>query len=75
MRPGANIVRILQSNDSPEAMRQRDLSRLREAPGAVVGAHRLVEQVGRGGFGTVWKAVRIRPFERQIAVKLNQPGH
>ncbi len=45
-----------------------------EAAGAQIGAYRLVDQVGRGGFGTVWRAVRERPFEQQVAVKLIKLG-
>ena len=45
-----------------------------EAAGSLIGPYRLVEQVGRGGFGTVWRAVRERPFEQQVAVKLIKLG-
>ncbi|MGA1354273.1 MAG: protein kinase domain-containing protein, partial [Candidatus Limnocylindrus sp.] len=45
-----------------------------EAAGALIGPYRLVDEVGRGGFGTVWRAVRERPFEQQVAVKLIKLG-
>lgn len=45
-----------------------------EAAGTQIGAYRLVDQVGHGGFGTVWRAVRERPFEQQVAVKLIKLG-
>ena len=45
-----------------------------EAVGAIIGPYRLAEQVGRGGFGTVWRAVREAPFEQQVAVKLIKLG-
>jgi non-specific serine/threonine protein kinase/serine/threonine-protein kinase len=45
-----------------------------EAAGSLIGPYRLVEQVGRGGFGTVWRAVRERPFEQLVAVKLIKLG-
>jgi serine/threonine protein kinase/tetratricopeptide (TPR) repeat protein len=45
-----------------------------EAAGTQVGPYRLIAEVGRGGFGTVWRAVRERPFEQQVAVKLIKLG-
>lgn len=70
----AHIVDAVQPDDASEASRPRDLSRMLETAGTVVGAYRLVDQVGRGGFGTVWRAVRERPFEQLVAVKLIKLG-
>ncbi|MBU3727837.1 MAG: tetratricopeptide repeat protein [Phycisphaerales bacterium] len=58
----------------PEGIRPPELGHLLEIPGAVVGPYRLLDQVGRGGFGTVWRAVREHPFEQQVAVKLIKLG-
>ncbi len=39
--------------------------------GRTVGAFRLIEEIGRGGMGTVWRAERIDgEFEQSVAIKL-----
>jgi serine/threonine protein kinase/WD40 repeat protein len=42
-------------------------------PGCV-GHYRLVEVVGEGGMGTVWRAEQEHPIRRTVAVKLIKPG-
>lgn len=71
--PRAHIVDGVHHEGS-EADGPRDLSGILESAGMVIGAYRLVEQIGRGGFGSVWRAVRERPFEQQVAVKLIKLG-
>jgi serine/threonine protein kinase len=36
--------------------------------------YRLVEPIGSGGMGTVWRADQLRPVKRQVAIKLIKPG-
>src|SRR4051794_1823755 len=45
-----------------------------EAPGAVIGPYKLIEQVGEGGMGTVWMAQQTEPVRRLVAVKLIKAG-
>src|SRR5262245_49510013 len=45
-----------------------------EAPGAVVGPYKLLEQIGEGGMGTVWMAQQTEPVRRLVAVKLIKAG-
>src|SRR3954452_2708329 len=45
-----------------------------EAPGAVIGPYKLVEQIGEGGMGTVWMAQQTAPVKRLVAVKLVKAG-
>ena len=40
--------------------------------GLRIGPYRVVEKLGRGGMGTVYKAVREDDFEKQVALKLLQ---
>lgn len=42
--------------------------------GRRIGPYRLVELLGRGGMGTVYRAVREDDFEKQVALKLVQRG-
>jgi serine/threonine protein kinase/tetratricopeptide (TPR) repeat protein len=46
----------------------------REAPGAAIGPYRLLEQIGAGGFGVVFRAEQHRPVRRQVALKVIKPG-
>lgn len=39
-----------------------------------IGAYRLVRILGRGGFGTVYLAEQEQPFQRQVAIKVLNPG-
>jgi eukaryotic-like serine/threonine-protein kinase len=45
-----------------------------ERPGMVVGAYKLLEQIGEGGFGIVFMAEQTRPVRRLVAVKVLKPG-
>ena len=45
-----------------------------EAPGAVIGSYRLMEQIGEGGFGLVFVAEQERPVRRKVALKVIKPG-
>lgn len=46
---------------------------LREA-GEKIGRYRLIEPLGEGGFGIVYRAEQMEPFQRQVALKLIKPG-
>ena len=41
-----------------------------EQAGEMLGPFRLVERLGRGTFGSVWRAVRTEPFEQEVAIKI-----
>ena len=42
--------------------------------GILLGRYRLIEPIGQGGMGSVWKAQQLEPIEREVAVKLIKPG-
>jgi serine/threonine-protein kinase len=46
-----------------------------DSPGATVGRYRLIDRIGRGGMGTVWRAERADgQFEQRVALKLVKRG-
>ncbi len=45
-----------------------------EHAGAVIGPYQLVEQIGEGGFGVVFRADQQRPVRRGVALKVLKPG-
>src|SRR5262245_55508949 len=47
---------------------------IREAPDALIGPYKLIEQIGEGGMGTVWMAQQTTPVKRLVAVKLIKAG-
>jgi serine/threonine protein kinase len=47
---------------------------LTEAPGARIGPYRLVERLGEGGFGVVYRAEQEQPVRRTVALKIVKLG-
>jgi serine/threonine protein kinase len=45
-----------------------------ERPGTVIGSYRLIETIGEGGFGIIFKAEQERPVQRCVALKVIKPG-
>jgi len=45
-----------------------------DAPGTRFGAYRLLELVGEGGMGLVWRAQQDHPVRRVVALKVVKPG-
>jgi tetratricopeptide (TPR) repeat protein/serine/threonine protein kinase len=45
-----------------------------EQPGAMIGRYRLLERLGEGGFGIVFRAEQQQPVHRQVALKVLKPG-
>jgi len=45
-----------------------------EGPGTVIGRHKLLEQIGEGGFGVVYMAEQERPVRRKVALKIIKLG-
>jgi serine/threonine protein kinase/tetratricopeptide (TPR) repeat protein len=56
----------------PDAM--ADLIPDAEYPGCLVGRYKLLERVGQGGFGDVYRAEQQEPVRRQVAVKVIKLG-
>ena len=45
-----------------------------ETPGDTIGPYKLVEQIGEGGFGVVYRVQQTEPVLRQVALKIIKPG-
>lgn len=45
-----------------------------EQPGVNIGPYKLLEQIGEGGFGTVYMAQQDAPIRRRLALKIIKPG-
>ncbi len=67
----AQLGSFLEHDDPPAAAIHESLS---ERPGTVIGAYRLLEQIGEGGFGVVFLAEQTQPVRRQVALKVIKPG-
>ncbi|MDB6136054.1 MAG: putative Mitogen-activated protein kinase kinase [Verrucomicrobiales bacterium] len=47
---------------------------LPEQSGDTIGRYRLLQQIGEGGFGTVWMAEQTEPMVRRVALKIIKAG-
>src|SRR5262245_37129082 len=45
-----------------------------EGPGTTIGPYKLLEPIGEGGFGVVYRAEQTRPVRRVVALKILKPG-
>lgn len=43
-------------------------------PGTIIGPYKLIEQLGEGGMGIVFRAEQIEPIQRQVALKIIKAG-
>jgi len=45
-----------------------------ERPGTIIGAYKLLQQIGEGGMGVVYMAEQEHPVRRRVALKIIKPG-
>ena len=46
-----------------------------EGPGTRLGPYQLLQSIGAGGMGTVWRAEQEVPVRREVALKVIKPGY
>lgn len=63
MNAGAGLVRPSEAETEITGMKP-------EKAGEQIGHYKLMEQIGQGGFGTVWVADQERPVRRRVALKI-----
>jgi serine/threonine-protein kinase len=72
----AQVQRLLRAHDRADGILDRPVQEGAEASlPRRIGAYRLLDVIGRGGMGTVYRAERADgQFEQQVALKLMRPG-
>lgn len=72
---------LLAFNDSETFMSTRELSsdlnpsiEAHQPAGTVIGAYKLLQEIGVGGFGVVYMAEQSKPVKRKVALKIIKPG-
>jgi len=81
----AEVRELLAANEAAEGFMpegvplsaevERELARLKpEEEGEMIGPYKLREQIGEGGFGTVWVADQEKPVRRRVALKIIKLG-
>jgi WD40 repeat protein/serine/threonine protein kinase len=69
----AFMERSADRNDSAEL--GAELARLKPEKGEDrIGNYKLLQELGEGGFGTVWMAEQLEPVRRRVALKIVKPG-
>ena len=51
-----------------------DQSPITEGPGTIIGPYKLLQEIGSGGFGTVYMAEQEEPVRRRVALKVIKLG-
>lgn len=55
-------------------VRQASAGSPMERPGDFIDSYKLIEPLGAGGFGVVWRAEQFQPIHRDVALKVIKPG-
>ncbi|MEZ5484935.1 MAG: protein kinase [Lysobacteraceae bacterium] len=64
---------VMERLSEPEPDAFGDSRRATAAPGRQLGHYQLVERIGAGGMGEVWRGERVDDFEQAVAIKLIRP--
>ncbi len=72
--PTAEVIPTPSAVNTLQQARPPTVSRSQEAPGARIGPYKLLQELGEGGFGSVWMAEQERPVSRRVALKIIKLG-
>ncbi len=71
----AGVRRLLDDDDSTCGSGEAEgAAHPAEQGGQVLGRYELIEQIGEGGFGSVWLAEQREPIQRRVALKIIKLG-
>ncbi len=83
----AEVEALLRVHDEPDSLLDRPridlglardpaatIDPLMERPGTQIGPYTLLEVIGQGGMGVVYRAQQREPIERNVALKIIKPG-
>src|SRR6476659_9367623 len=73
----AAVEALLLSHQQSQAMLDATINHepsIAERPGTIIGAYKLLQQIGEGGMGVVFMAEQTEPIQRTVALKIIKPG-
>src|SRR5262249_1655470 len=77
----ANVQELLAAHEKDDGFLDRpppnatvDEPPVTERPGSCIGPYKLLQQIGEGGMGVVFRAEQDRPVRRKVALKIIKPG-
>ena len=68
---------VRETHDQTPLKNDEDLTRTITSSfekGTLIGPYRLESEIGQGGFGVVWLAKQVEPYEREVAIKILKLG-
>ncbi|MEI6177257.1 MAG: protein kinase, partial [Verrucomicrobiota bacterium] len=68
--PACLLRNLLGGGPDQDEAKAKDVLDVRD----MIGPYRLLEEIGEGGFGVVWRAEQTDPIRREVALKLVKPG-
>ncbi len=71
---GSRDHKGFQAEDAEATVALANRIRPHEGPGTVIGRYKLLQEIGHGGFGTVFMAEQREPVKRRVALKIIKLG-
>ncbi|MCS7466120.1 serine/threonine protein kinase [Stieleria sp. ICT_E10.1] len=76
------VLKLLRAHDEPDGFLESPVGgaptvesrSVSESPGMMIGAYKLLQQIGEGGFGAVYMAERTGEIQQKVAIKVIKPG-